>query len=192
MGAPVRKHAAADHHEMPWANGQGTTWEVARQDGAGGDFDWRISFAAVAGTTTFSSFPGIDRVIVLAAGERLLLDVDGRRHELLPGAPFAFAGEAAVTCVAPAPTVDFNVMTRRGRVEASVDSLMIAGGQQVELPPVGDDDVLLVAGLEGELTAHGYDGATVVLTSRDVARGPVASLTGEGRAIVVVLRDLRA
>ncbi len=176
----MQLYAADQHREMPWANGQGTTWEVAVA--GDGDFDWRLSFAAVEGTTTFSAFPGVDRVIVLVEGERLHLEVDGRAQQLLPYEPFAFAGEAAVTCVAPAPTTDFNVMTRRGRYDATVECFVLAG-ESMALPE--HEAVVFVVGLTGSLVAAG-DRDTEGLAPRDVVRG-AREVSGDGTVAVVVL-----
>ena len=68
-----------DHRKMRWKNGRGTTYEVATSpDGSGtADFDWRISFADVDTDGPFSSFAGIDRVIVVVEGEQMVLTIDG-------------------------------------------------------------------------------------------------------------------
>ena len=107
---------------MPWANGAGTTREVAKASYDGDSFDWRLSFADVGQSGPFSALPGIDRVITLVEGTSMTLTVDGDEHVLLPFEPYAFAGEAAVDCATDRPTVDFNVMTRRGRWTSAVES----------------------------------------------------------------------
>ena len=180
--------AADAHREMPWRNGQGTTWEVAVAPDDAGGFEWRLSFAAVSGETTFSAFPGVDRVLVLVDGERLLLDVEGAPRELVPFVPFVFRGEAAVTCVAPAPTVDFNVMTRRDRYDAMLDCHTLAPGEEHPLPPAGVGAEIFVVALAGTASVHAGDGSVVGLGPRDVARGAAGVLVGDGTAAVVVLR----
>jgi uncharacterized protein len=109
----------------PWKNGLGRTRELAvAPPGAGmGDFLWRVSVAEVDSAAPFSAFPGVDRTIVLLDGDGfgMALD-DGRTHALTePFAPFAFPGEAQVAVsLAGGPTRDFNLMTRRGRVQGRV------------------------------------------------------------------------
>ena len=73
-----------DHLQMPWKNGGGLTREVASSPPGSAltDFDWRISFAEVAAGGPFSTFPGVDRVIILIDGPAMALTVDGVRHEL--------------------------------------------------------------------------------------------------------------
>ena len=115
---------AADHTTMPWANGGGTTHEVAR-DGSGSDFTWRISFAEVTEPGPFSSLPGLDRIITLVRGDGLnltLTDDDGRttQHQLEVGEPYAFPGEAEVFGRPAGDTVDLNLMTRRGTAHGDV------------------------------------------------------------------------
>ena len=73
-----------DHRQMPWKNGGGLTREVASSPPGSAltDFDWRISFAEVAAGGPFSTFPGVDLVIILVDGPAMALTVDGVRHEL--------------------------------------------------------------------------------------------------------------
>jgi hypothetical protein len=110
----------------PWKNGLGRTRELAvAPPGAGmDDFLWRVSVAEVDSAAPFSTFPGIDRTIVLldGAGFTMTLD-DSRTHALTePFAPFVFPGEARVDVVlAGGATRDFNLMTRRGQVRGQVD-----------------------------------------------------------------------
>ena len=108
----------------PWKNGGGSTIEIACQPpGAGMDtFDWRVSIATIATAGPFSSFPGVDRTILLLAGAGVRLQAAGIDHRLdTPFAPFVFAGDVALDC-APlgGASTDFNVMTRRGRCSADV------------------------------------------------------------------------
>ena len=109
---------------MPWKNGGGTTWEVAvhPRDAPWTDFEWRVSIAGVASDGPFSTFPGIDRTLVVLEGSGMRLTgigeapVDVRLHDVV-----AFAGEAQVDSrLLAGPTRDFNVMTRRGVVRAEV------------------------------------------------------------------------
>ena len=100
-----------------WANGAGTTRQVAAEpDDSGIDsFDWRVSIADVVSECSFSAFPGIDRTILLVEGRVMVLAIDGVECRLDPLAPVRFWGEADVTCSVPdGPTRDLNIMCRRG------------------------------------------------------------------------------
>ena len=109
----------SDFKVMPWANGRGQTVELCRveRDGA---LLWRLSRAAVVEDGPFSTFPGIDRILVVLDGPGfdLVGEVDLRAAPLVP---VAFAGEASVRAAGVlAPSEDFNVMVRRGAVEPDV------------------------------------------------------------------------
>jgi environmental stress-induced protein Ves len=112
---------------MPWKNGGGSTREVACwPPGAGmGDFDWRISVATIGAPGPFSSFPNIDRTIVLLDGSGVRLrsrdgGIDHRLDTVL--APFEFSGDAQLDCeLLGATSTDFNVMVRRDHACATVD-----------------------------------------------------------------------
>ncbi|MBD0675234.1 HutD family protein [Streptomyces sp. CBMA156] len=121
---------AGERPATAWLNGGGVTREVAGfPAGTGLDaFDWRVSLADVATAGPFSPFPGIDRVITLVEGAGMTLTVDGAEQLVdVPFRPFAFSGDATTDCrLSAGPVVDFNVMTRRGRVAATVDLVAAA------------------------------------------------------------------
>ena len=108
---------ATGHRLMPWANGGGTTAEVAVYPAGSDDWDWRLSIAAVEADGPFSSLPGIDRHILVAAGAGMALTIDATIHELhTASAPLPFAGEATTTCrLLGGPISDLNLMVRRDR-----------------------------------------------------------------------------
>jgi uncharacterized protein len=106
-----------DYVARPWKNGGGTTRDIAvSPSGASLDaFDWRLSLAQVDRDGPFSRFDNVDRTLVLLSGAMTLHERD-RRIDLMRNEPFAFAGERAIEAtVAGGSTLDFNVMTRRGR-----------------------------------------------------------------------------
>ncbi len=135
---PFRVLTPADFRPMPWKNGGGRTAEIAvrPEDAPPGGFDWRVSVADVERDGPFSDFPGVDRVLLLLSGRGMRLrgpggDLDVRE----PFAPAAFPGEGAGLCTLhDGPVRDFNVMTRRDRVRASVT---VVRGNPVPLPVAG-------------------------------------------------------
>ncbi|MFJ9447494.1 HutD family protein [Kitasatospora sp. NPDC101235] len=147
---------ASERPATAWLNGGGVTREVAGfPAGAGLDaFDWRVSLADVASAGPFSPFPGIDRVITLVEGAGMALTVDGTERLVdAPFLPFAFSGDATTDCrLVAGPVVDFNVMTRRGRVEATVDLATVA--TTIDLP---DGNTALLVCLAGAAAVDGVE-----------------------------------
>jgi environmental stress-induced protein Ves len=113
---------------LPWKNGGGSTTEIAVDpDGADWEaFNWRVTIADIRESGPFSSFPGIDRSILLLdtlPGARdphtaaMDLVIDGRTIPMQPRTFIDFAGESATEGVLKGdPVRDFNVMSRRGVV----------------------------------------------------------------------------
>jgi environmental stress-induced protein Ves len=179
---------ATDHRRMKWQNGGGTTREVATSPPSSGlaDFDWRISLAEVRAGGSFSTFPGVDRILVLIEGPAMRLTVDGTRHEVRLHRPFHFDGAATTTCELPAgPTRDLNVMTRRGRCRAAVDLLHLAGADPVD---VTVRDLLVLLPLNGAVTASESLSSSVHLDRLDAAcwRGPGGKVRLRGVSTVAV------
>ncbi|QDE41072.1 HutD family protein [Luteibacter pinisoli] len=117
---------------VPWKNGLGITRELAVEPpGASMDaFAWRVSIADVDTASPFSTFPGIDRTIVLLEGAGFTMVMDGDHEHALttPCEPFAFPGEATVDVrLAGGATRDFNLMVRRGVGTARLAVLQGAG-----------------------------------------------------------------
>jgi environmental stress-induced protein Ves len=132
----------AGYRRMPWKNGGGLTEEVAVfPSGSGVEaFDWRVSIAHVETDGPFSPFPGIDRTIALLDGAGLALDLpDGRTVELAPGgAPFSFPGEWRISSRnLDGPTIDLNVMTRRGRCTHQMQRRNLGAGTRFAAPTTG-------------------------------------------------------
>jgi uncharacterized protein len=113
----MRLIAPSEYRRMPWKNGGGTTLEIAIHppDAAWAGFDWRMSIAEIESDGPFSTFPGIDRTLVVLAGRGMRLT--GIRDEPVDVRPYdlvTFAGEAQVESrLLDGPTRDLNVMTRR-------------------------------------------------------------------------------
>lgn len=114
---------ANEYRRERWKNGLGWTREIFRSPPDAQSWDWRLSIAEVEKDGPFSSFQGVDRELVLLAGEgmRLRFD-DGENVQLSPPHDrVRFAGERALFAeLISGPTQDFNLMWRRGQVEASL------------------------------------------------------------------------
>ena len=117
MAARVIRNA--DLVRVPWKNGGGTTAEVAAfPEGSRFEtFGWRISMADVASDGPFSSFPGIDRTLIVIEGDGIELDVEGIVYPLDAANPkLSFSGDDITTGrLLSGPIRDLNVMTRRGQ-----------------------------------------------------------------------------
>ena len=114
---------ANEYRRERWKNGAGWTRAILRHPHAAEDWDWRLSIAEVERDGPFSAFPGVDRELVLMAGEGMrLVFEDGEAADLQPPHDrVRFAGERAVRAeLVAGPTQDFNVMWKRDRIEAQV------------------------------------------------------------------------
>lgn len=123
---------ADDVRILPWKNGRGITEELAiwPPDAAfdRGDFEWRISKAAVDDSGPFSAFPGFDRLLIVTEGEGFMLS----HGDLAPRArvrrlePYLFEGDWPTTAELLGSTAsDFNVLLRRGEWRASIEVLRL-------------------------------------------------------------------
>ncbi|MEE6166653.1 MULTISPECIES: HutD/Ves family protein [unclassified Mycolicibacterium] len=180
----LRVQRFASHQRMPWRNGGGVTYELARSP-SDGEFDWRISIAEVSASGAFSAFPGVDRIITLVDGTHMMLTVDGVRHRLQPLEPFAFDGDADTTGEVSAPTRDLNVMTRRGRAGAELDVIRPHDGGSVSAGPA---EPLVLIGLSGTVTVSSPAGERVELGALDALCWPGPALTMSGAGAVAVVR----
>ena len=179
---------SADYPTRPWKNGGGTTRDIAvSPPGASlDDFDWRLSLAQVDRDGPFSRFDNVDRTLVLLSGA-MTLHEPGRRIDLVRHQPFAFAGERAIEAtVASGATLDFNVMTRRGRtrhvvrLESFTRHVNIAAQAGKTIVLFALDDGLNV----GADQLHTYD--TAIISASQVA---VAAAVGIVAALVIEIDD---
>jgi environmental stress-induced protein Ves len=181
---------ARERPASPWKNSGGVTRQIALfPEGASlANFDWRVSLATVAAAGPFSTFPGVDRLMLVLDG-RLILDMAGASPVTLDGASptFAFPGDAPVTALAPAaPVTDVNVMVRRGRFTARLERRRIAGTAAV----VSQDVTLILsraAGVTVALAAHAQELGPDDVARIGAARGALIRLRSAAPAEVVVV-----
>ena len=100
---------------MSWANGLGITHEVVASP-TSDDWDWRLSIAEVSEDGPFSVLPGVDRILVVATGNGITLNVDGDFHKLQRFEKHHFDGQATtVGALTNGPIYDVNLMVKRDR-----------------------------------------------------------------------------
>ena len=139
---------ANEHRRERWRNQLGWTREICRSSDTD-DWDWRLSIAEIERDAAFSTFPGIDRELVLLAGNGLRLRFDdGATVELQPPHDrHRFAGERAVTGeLVDGITHDFNLMWRRDRVQAELWHRPLVGPMVIFAEPRSTWAVHLIAG----------------------------------------------
>jgi environmental stress-induced protein Ves len=177
---------ASSLRETRWRNGAGTTREVARDEGAGDVFAWRVSLARLEAPAPFSRFPGVDRVLVPVGDARVVLDLAGRQTVVPPREQCAFAGEATVAVLLPdGPTRCLNVMTRRGSATARIRTLEVG---VPFLVGAGETAVLLALGDAG-VVDDGSPDRVVALAPLDAVRvrGPRSATQADGGTVVAIL-----
>ncbi len=179
---------------MPWKNGGGLTCEIAvfptPLDTPNSNFDWRISIAEIDNDCPFSTFNGYDRALLMLHGAGMELNFDQAPSVTLrePYQIARFAGEWQTNCrLIAGPTRDFNVITRRGVVDAQVmhrplvDTMVFFNGP-------GVDWLIYVANGHAKFTSHSTQaqtGDTLHLTG-DTTDSRNA-LTGAGELLLVRL-----
>lgn len=193
MPARSRVVPAVDYRRTRWSNGAGWTREIHAEAGRpGADWDWRLSIAEVGTAAPFSRFPGVDRELVLLAGDGMRLDFeDGESVDLEP--PFGrhrFAGERTlVGAPVGGPTQDFNLMWRRDRVAADLWRRPLVGAMVVFAEPGHTWAIHVLAGearfADGSGLPRLGTGDTALLTAGDERLRHV--LDGGGEALLIRL-----
>lgn len=112
----------------PWKNGSGITKEISiYPQGANlSNFIWRVSIAEINNDGPFSSFPDIDRTLVLLNGSGMLLTApDMTQIDVVrPFVPHFFEGEIPFfSKLVDGPTSDLNIMVRRGKATSTLEVL---------------------------------------------------------------------
>jgi len=187
----VRNH---DLVRVPWKNGGGTTAEVACfPEGSGFEtFGWRISMADVETDGPFSTFPGIDRTLIVVEGTGLELDVEGASYRLDKTSPkLSFSGDdSTVGRLLSGPIRDLNVMTRRGRFTHRTRLVRSGVALLAE-----DACAAFILALDGPFDVT-LDGTIHSLQALDTlvleATQELIQLSGNGRAILVEIAPDRS
>ncbi|MBX3689997.1 HutD family protein [Dokdonella sp.] len=188
--------AANQARRVRWKNDGGWTTELARDPPQGEPFNWRVSIAQIEQDGPFSSFPGIDRELLLLDGNGIELDIDdapplrlAQRFERVH-----FAGEARVRCrLLAGPTRDFNVMVDRSRLHAETLARPLVGSMLIFAEP---GTQWLIHVLSGHLGAKQdgrqvevETGGSLRLDFRGGTNGRVA-LDGGGELLMVKFSEI--
>ncbi len=165
---PTQVIHSVDYRRERWRNGLGWTREILRLPPTGDDWALRLSIAEIERDAAFSTFPGVERELVLLHGNgvRLCFD-DGRVEEVLPPhGRVRFAGEDALQGeLVDGVTHDFNLMWRREWLTAEVLRRPIVGPMYFFTEPTVAWAIHLLAGQ----AAWGADSGLPVLQQRDTA-----------------------
>ncbi|MFJ4712346.1 HutD family protein [Streptomyces sp. NPDC088785] len=178
----VRDLPAADRTAATWKNGGGVTREILcdPQGADMADFAWRVSLAEVGSDGPFSAFPGVDRTLVMAAGDGMELTVDDR--PVLVDGPYVprdLPGDAPTDCrlLGAGNVVNLNVMWRRDVLPTPPSVSVVRG--RLELGPgptlvvaLGEDGAEVAGRVLGR-----YDAALVTGAAPLRATGPTAVVT---------------
>lgn len=165
--APLRGIAAQEYRRARWRNGLGWTREILQWPESG-DWDWRASVAEIDADVAFSTFPGVERSLVLLQGEGLRLHVEDHSVATVepPHGRYDFPGERAVRAALHAgPVHVFNLMWRRARIQAELWRRPLVGSMVLFAAP---DEQWLVHVLAGH-AAIGDDAGVLHLSAADSA-----------------------
>ena len=165
---------------MPWANGGGSTRQVAIDPPDGSlqrGFRWRVSCAQVASDGPFSRLPGVDRSLWLVRGSGMRLRFADREVVLAePMQRVDFAGEDDVRAeLLGGPCEDCNVMTRREVVRADARIEHLAEQETRQLSTCAQRLVFVLAGRVSIASPSGVDalellaGDAAVVESKNAA-----------------------
>jgi len=139
---------ANEYRRERWRNCAGWTREICKSPDRE-DWHWRLSIAEIEQDAAFSSFPGVDRELVLLSGHGLTLHFDDGECQTLepPHGRARFAGERCVRGeLVEGPTHDFNLMWRRDRVDAQLWHRPLVGPMVIFIDPHATWAVHLIGG----------------------------------------------
>jgi environmental stress-induced protein Ves len=117
----MRVQRFSEHLAMPWANGKGTSYEIASDRDASNQWTWRVAIAPVVEDGPFSTLPGINRQLVVIDGNGMVLEVDGKTVDCLPCQVVSFSGDSTTSArLIDSPIVDVGLMTVKGLYAGSM------------------------------------------------------------------------
>jgi len=159
---------------MPWANGRGVSYEVARDNDESGEWRWRLAIAPITEDGPFSVLTGVHRELTLLEGEGLVLTIDGNMVTCRRGEVVDFSGDAHThAALTKGAVVDLNVMSRAGSERT----------MQIIAVPRSIDGFDCVVALNDVVVE--FDGHSESLTVRDALVGGGALQLRSGSVAVV-------
>lgn len=136
----------AQHREVPWRNGRGTSFQVWPRGKVAGSAEFQLNLTPITAGGSFSHYPGVDRVLAVAKGSGL--SFDGRDGSMAAGDSIAFSGEAAMTAhLAHGPVTVFNLLMKRDQWVGSVRTIR---GEGFKTTP-GERELAIVHVAQGTL-----------------------------------------
>jgi environmental stress-induced protein Ves len=126
---------------MPWANGRGTSFEIASDRNESEKWTWRLAMAPVNEDGAFSRIECVNRFLAVVQGNGMLLSVDRKKLQCQPMQVVRFRGDAITDAVlTDGPITDINLMIRRK--EADGDMAIVSDAQLL----IGASIVVAVGG----------------------------------------------
>ena len=121
---------------MPWANGRGTSYEIASDRNESGEWAWRLAMAPVNEDGPFSRIECVNRSLAVVEGAGMQLSVDRKKLQCLPMQVVRFRGDAITEAtLLDGPILDINLMVRRKEAEGEMaivsDTGMLRGASMV-------------------------------------------------------------
>jgi len=106
---------------MPWANGRGTSYEIASDRNGSGEWAWRLAMAPVNEDGPFSRIECVNRFLTVVEGSGMLLSVDRKKLQCLPMQVVRFRGDAITdAALTDGPITDINLMIRRKEADGEM------------------------------------------------------------------------
>jgi environmental stress-induced protein Ves len=113
---------------MPWANGRGTSYEIASDRNEAGEWTWRLAMAPVNEDGPFSRIECVNRSLAVVDGAGMLLSVDRKKLQCLPMQVVRFRGDAITEAtLTDGPIMDINLMVRRKEADGEMAMISEAG-----------------------------------------------------------------
>ena len=113
---------------MPWANGRGTSYEIASDRIESGEWTWRLAMAPVNEDGPFSRIECVNRSLAVVEGTGMLLSVDRKKLQCLPMQVVRFRGDAITEAtLTDGPIMDINLMVRRKEADGEIAVVSDAG-----------------------------------------------------------------
>jgi environmental stress-induced protein Ves len=113
---------------MPWANGRGTSFEIASDRNDVGEWTWRLAMAPVSEDGPFSRIECVNRFLAVIEGNGMVLSVDRKKIQCQPMHVVRFRGDAiTAAALTEGPILDINLMVRRNETEGEMTVVSESG-----------------------------------------------------------------